>query len=74
MGATAGRVAGVMKKKPESDMVLEAEAMLAVAKVLQPLSKEKACAVMASASVHFGEYDKAIELLELAKHWRIREN
>ena len=45
-------------------MVLEAEAMLAIAKALEPFTKERACAVMAGACIEFQEYVMAMRFLE----------
>jgi hypothetical protein len=60
-----------MKNKPEqSNMVKEAGLLLAVAKLLEPLTKEQQCAIMAQVSARFGFYTEAHQFLRMADAYR----
>jgi len=51
----------------QPSFVAEAKALVKVAGVLEPLSAEKACAVMAAACIHFNLYEEAEEFMRMAR-------
>ena len=53
--------------------VKEAEAILLIAKTLEPYSKSKACAIMAITCLGMDEYEKAAEFSRLAAAWKQSE-
>jgi hypothetical protein len=48
----------------------EAEALLAIANVLDGRCKEESCAILAAVSSVLGFYDQAEKFLDMARHWR----